>query len=138
MPQIAYDGDKPFRFAYGGRTYIVPPKQGGRWEIVYESCEDEFGFKKNRRVLKKTAETKRNFIDVPAGAIAHLFRGEVRKMHKNKIRIIDNMASQVEHEMMHLQAERSRLEEEKQELAEKLAAFEGSRSPKAKTVKSKG
>ena len=36
MPQIVYDGDEPFRFGYGGRSYIVPPKQGGRWEIVYE------------------------------------------------------------------------------------------------------
>ena len=124
MPQIVYDGDEPFRFGYGGRSYIVPPKQGGRWEIVYEPYVDEDGFSRNRKVLAKVGESARNFIDVPHGAIAHLFRAEIRKMHKNKIRVISDAMSQVQSELEDLKAERAKLDREKEKFAEQLAALE--------------
>jgi len=140
MPQIVYDGDEPFRFGYGGRSYIVPPKQGGRWEVVYEPYTDEDGFSRNRRVLTKVGESARNFIDVPAGAIAHLFRAEIRKMHKNKIRVISDAMSQVQSELDELKAERAKLDREKEELADRLAALEVSSESKGKvkTTRAKG
>jgi len=135
MPQIVYDGDEPFRFGYGGRSYIVPPKQGGRWEIVYEPYTDEDGFSRNRRVLTKVGESARNFIDVPAGAIAHLFRAEIRKLHKNKIRVISDAMSQVQSELDELKAERAQLESERAELAEKMALLEVGAKPKTTKAK---
>tara|TARA_R100001594_G_scaffold57489_1_gene91401 strand:- start:190 stop:603 length:414 start_codon:yes stop_codon:yes gene_type:complete len=124
MPQITYDGDTPFTFGYGGRTYIVPPKQGGKWEVVHEQYVDDYGFARSRRVLTKTGESKRNFIDVPAGAVRHLFKNKIKQLHKNRIRVIDDAMSQVEHELKDIQAARAQLEAEKQELADRIAALE--------------
>jgi hypothetical protein len=124
MPQIVYDGDEPFRFGYGGRTYTVPPKQGGKWEVIYEKFMDEHGFERTRRVLVKTGESSRNFIDVPEGAVRHLFKNNIRRMHKNKIRVIDDAMSQVEHQLKDIKADRTKLEQEKRELADRVAALE--------------
>jgi len=131
MPQIVYDGDEPFRFGYGGRTYIVPPRQGGRWEIVHEQYRDNQGFMRSRRVLTKTGESQRNFIDVPAGAVRHLFKNKVRQLHKKRIRVIHDAMSQVDHELKDIQAARAQLETEKQELADRIAALE-SKQPATK------
>ena len=139
MPQIVYDGDEPFRFGYGGRTYIVAPKQGGRWEILYEDYTDDDGFRRARRVLTKTGESARNFIDVPKGAIAHLFKASMRKVHQNKIRVIGDAMAQVEHELKDLRNEREQLEAEKAELADRLAAIEAMETmPKKKAPRAKG
>lgn len=133
MPQIVYDGDEPFQFGYGGRTYTVPPRQGGKWEIITEEYKDEHGFSKNRRVLAKTGESKRNFIDVPENAIAHLFKNSVRRMHKNRIRVISDAMSQVEHELADIKTERAQLEAEKKELADRISMLEA--GPKKTTRK---
>jgi len=135
MAQITYSGDEPFVFAYGGRTYIVPPKHGGRWEVVYEPYVDDNGFEKSRRVVQQTGESARNFIDVPDGALIHLSTAKMRKRHKNRVSAVSDVMAQVEHELKDLRADREKLEEEKTELAEKLAALETTPAKKASRAK---
>ena len=135
MPQITHNSDEPFVFAYGGRTYIVPPKHGGKWGVVYEPYVDDNGFSKSRRVVQQTGESARNFIDVPDGAVIHLSSAKMRKRHKNKISVVSDVITQVEHELKDLKADRIKLEEEKRELAEKLAALEAAPAKKAPRAK---
>lgn len=135
MAQIAHDSSDPFVFSYGGRTYIVPPKEGGKFEFVSTPFTDEYGFTVNKRELKKTGETSRNFLDVPDNAVHYLMKASVRKRHKNKIRIITDAMSQIDHERAELRAATAALAAERLAFEDKLAVVSVTPSPKAGKAK---
>ena len=121
MPQICSDSDKPYLFSYGGKTYISPPKQGGKWEVRHENVIVK-GRKRNHAVAKKVGDLPRNYIDVPQAAWEMLNKSSIElTRHNGKIRLLADVREAMEEEMESLRKERENLKKAQEEFNTRLA-----------------
>ena len=144
MQRVYNPYDKPFIFAFGGKTWCVPPKDGGTWvmETVPTQFEQQLrsgqtvkvtGSKAQPKFLKATP--KRNWIDVPGDAVARLNQGDLKKRQRDELggllkfsadiqKDADVLTLDAQAELDRLQADIDRLKAQREELA-KLEAPKG-------------
>lgn len=86
--------DKPFIFAYGGKTWCVPPKDGGTWVMETVPTQFEQQLRSGQKMMvsgskvvpkKEKATPKRNYIDLPADAVARLKQGDMKKRQRDEL-----------------------------------------------------
>lgn len=133
MPQVCYDSDRPFVFSYGGRPYIIPPNHGGKWKLTTEKRKDKRGRMKTVTVAKKVGDSTRTYIDIPDEAWRQLQNDSTHlERHKGKVRILQDVQSELEAEMEEIKAAKIKLEEDQKEFATKLSVAMASEPSKPK------
>lgn len=126
--------DKAFFFPYGGKTFCVPPVNGGTW--IQESVRfhrkdyahdgspiDVRGYEV--KVKKVSDLPKRNWVDVPAGAVEELKKGSMKRRMREELggplKFEADVSAELDSKVSDKMAEIQRLEAE---IAAKRAALE--------------
>jgi len=122
MPQVCYDSDRPFVFSYGGKPYIIPPNHGGKWKLVTEKRKDKRGRMRSITVAKKVGDSTRTYIDIPDEAWRQLQNDSTHlERHKGRVRVLQDVQSQLEAEMEDIKAAKAKLEEDQRQFADRLS-----------------
>ena len=137
MPQVCYDSDEPFIFCYGGKPYIIPPNHGGKWKLVTERRKNKRGRMVAMTVAKKVGDSTRTYIDIPDEAWRQLQNDSSHlERHKGKVRVLQDVQTQLEAEMQDIREAKEKLEQDQKEFATKLSVAMASDTKPASKKKS--
>ena len=137
--RVYNESDTPFIFAYGGKTWCVPPKDGGTWVMETVPTQFEQQLRSGQKMMvtgskvvpkKEKSTPKRNWLDIPTDAIARLKQGDMKRRQREELgedkmlrfssdlqKDADTITRDMQQEIERLQADIDKLKKTRETLA---------------------